>query len=216
MLGRFLDHLEEWLIAVLMGAATVIVFIAVCHRYAAAMHYPASLQFIQDGLLKINLTWAQELCIFLFIWMAKFGAAYGVRHGTHVGVDTLVRSLPPKPARWLTLVGLSGGVIFTGIIGTVGVGFVWQKGLHYSLLHLFNMPTGDLLEGDVSEVLEWPLWAIYLCIPCGSLLMCFRFLQVMWAYWRTGELPHHEVAHVENLDDNDEYYPTPEGKVDVK
>ena len=22
--------------------------------------------------------WAQELCIYMFIWMAKFGAAYGV------------------------------------------------------------------------------------------------------------------------------------------
>ena len=31
----------------------------------------------------------------MFIWMAKFGAAYGVRHGTHVGVDVLVRALPP-------------------------------------------------------------------------------------------------------------------------
>ena len=31
--------------------------------------------------------------------------------------------------------------------------------------------------------------------------MCFRFLQVMWAFWRRGELPHHEVAHVEHLDE---------------
>jgi len=213
MLGRFLDHLEEWLIAFLMGAATIIVFVAVVHRYAAAAHYPASLQFIQDFLLRINLTWAQELCIFLFIWMAKFGAAYGVRHGTHVGVDTLVRALPPRQARWLTFVGLSGGVLFTGIVGTLALAFVWQKGMHWSVLHWLNRDTGDLSEPDVSPDMEAPLWIVYLCIPLGSLLMCFRFLQVMWGYWRTGELPHHEVAHVENLDDNDEYYPTPEGKV---
>jgi len=213
MLGRFLDHLEEWLIAFLMGAATIIVFVAVVHRYAAAAHYPASLQFIQDFLLRINLTWAQELCIFLFIWMAKFGAAYGVRHGTHVGVDTLVRALPPRQARWLTFVGLSGGVLFTGIVGTLALAFVWQKGMHWSVLHWLNQDTGDLSEPDVSPDMEAPLWIVYLCIPLGSLLMCFRFLQVMWGYWRTGELPHHEVAHVENLDDNDEYYPTPEGKV---
>ena len=213
MLNRILNHLEEWLIAFLMGAATIIVFVAVVHRYAAAAHYPASLQFIQDSLLKINLTWAQELCIFLFIWMAKFGAAYGVRHGTHVGVDTLVRSLPPRQARWLTLVGLFGGALFTGIIGTVSAVFVWHKGLDYSVMSVLHLDTTGLLEGDVSPDLEWPLWAVYLCIPLGSLLMCYRFLQVIWTYWRTNELPHHEVAHVENLPDNDEYYPTPEGKV---
>ena len=113
MFGRFLDHLEEWLIAFLMGAATLLIFVAVVHRYAAGWHYPAFLQFIQDFLLKINLSWAQELCIYMFIWMAKFGAAYGVRHGTHVGVDVLVRALSPAKARWLTIIGLSGGALFT-------------------------------------------------------------------------------------------------------
>ena len=31
--------------------------------------------------------------------------------------------------------------------------------------------------------------------------MCFRFLQVAVAFWRTGELPHHDVAHVEGIDE---------------
>ena len=42
--------------------------------------------------------WAQELCIYMFIWMAKFGAAYGVRTGIHVGVDVVVRDgAGPRP-----------------------------------------------------------------------------------------------------------------------
>src|SRR5438067_26324 len=139
MLNRFLDHLEEWLIAFLMGAATLLIFVAVVHRYAAAAHYPASLQFIQDALLKINLSWAQELCIYMFIWMAKFGAAYGVRHGTHVGVDTLVRALPPSKARILTFIGLSGGALFTAVVGTMGAVFVWDNGLHQALFHVLGM-----------------------------------------------------------------------------
>ena len=31
---KVLDHLEEWLISFLMGAATLIIFAAVMHRYA--------------------------------------------------------------------------------------------------------------------------------------------------------------------------------------
>jgi len=139
--------------------------------------------------------------------MAKFGAAYGVRFGTHVGVDTLVRSLPPKPARWLTLVGLLGGVLFTAVVGTMGARFVWDNGLHYALWHALHIDTGDLPEGPTSPDLEVPTWIPYLCIPLASYLMCFRFLQVIHKFWTKGELPHHEVAHVEGLNTEDTAQP---------
>ncbi len=34
---KVLDHFEEWLIAFLMGAATLVVFVAVVHRYASGL-----------------------------------------------------------------------------------------------------------------------------------------------------------------------------------
>jgi len=213
MLGRLLDHLEEWLIAFLMGAATLLIFVAVCHRYAAGWHYPAALQFIQDFLLKINLSWAQELCIYMFIWMAKFGAAYGVRHGTHVGVDVLVRALPPAKARWLTIFGLLGGALFTVVIGTMGAVLVWDDGMHYAWLARLGRNVGDLSEGATTPDLELPVWIEYLAIPLASYLMCFRFMQVLVRFIRTGDLPHHEVAHVEGLQDVDNYEPTPQGSI---
>ena len=49
------------------------------------------------------------------------------------------------------------------------------------------------------------MWIDYLAIPLASYLMCFRFLQVLVEFWRTGELPKHEVAHVEGLEDVDDY-----------
>ena len=213
MFGRILDHLEEWLIAFLMGAATLLIFVAVVHRYASSWHYPAALQFIQDFLLRIDLSWAQELCIYMFIWMAKFGAAYGVRHGTHVGVDVLVRALPPAKARWLTIFGLFGGVVFTGVIGTMGAVLVWDDGMHYAWRAHLGRDVGDLSEGATTPDLELPVWIEYLAIPLASYLMCFRFLQVLVKFWRTGELPKHEVAHVEGLEDVDNYAVTPEGTV---
>ena len=75
---KILNHLEEWLITFLMGAATLIVFVAVLHRYSAGYAIPG----VQDWLLSLNMTWAQELTIIMFVWMAKFGAAYGVRTGS--------------------------------------------------------------------------------------------------------------------------------------
>ncbi len=54
---------------------------------------------IYSWLAALDVSWAQELCIYMFIWMAKFGAAYGVRTGIHVGVDVLVNLLPRAVAQ---------------------------------------------------------------------------------------------------------------------
>jgi C4-dicarboxylate transporter, DctQ subunit len=178
---RVLDRLEEWLIATLMGAATLLIFVAVVHRYASTVSIPG----VQDWLLKINLSWAQELCIYMFIWMAKFGAAYGVRTGIHVGVDVLINRLPDNYRAKFIIFGLLAGALFTGVIGTLGAQFVWD------IAH----------TEEVSADLELPMWIVYLAIPCGSYLMCFRFLQVAWTFVRTGTLPHHDASHVEGLDE---------------
>lgn len=182
---RVLDRLEEWLIASLIAGATLLIFVAVAHRYAldvcAKYHFDAA----YDLLFKVNLAWAQELCIYMFVWMAKFGAAYGVRTGIHVGVDVVINHLPPRWRFASVMFGLLAGAFFTGVVGTLGVRFVYE-----------------LAQTDqTSPDMEAPMWIVYLAIPCGSYLMSFRFLQVAWGFLRTGEVPHHDAAHVEGVDE---------------
>jgi C4-dicarboxylate transporter, DctQ subunit len=125
------------------------------------------------SLTSINLSWAQELATYMFVWMAKFGAALGVRTGIHVGVDVFVNRLAPQARKPVIMFALACGALFTGVIGTLGAVYVYE------------------LDADqVSPELEWPSWIIYLCIPLGSYLMCFRFLQVMWRYHESGLVPH--------------------------
>ena len=51
---KVLDHLEEWLITLLMGSATLIIFAAVVHRYLSGMSIPG----LQDFMLSLNMSWA--------------------------------------------------------------------------------------------------------------------------------------------------------------
>jgi C4-dicarboxylate transporter DctQ subunit len=189
VLLRILDRLEEIQIATLIAAATVVIFVAVVQRYGTGV------PFLYPYFSQIHMSWAQELCIYMFVWMAKFGAAYGVRTGIHVGVDVLVLMLSPKWRKVTILFGLLCGALFTGIIGTMGAKFV----------------IGLSQTDQTSPDLELPSWIVYLCIPLGSYLMCFRFLQVAWAYLRTGELPHHDHSHVEGIEVDTAVGPTPEG-----
>lgn len=162
---RFLDHLEEWLIGALMAAATLLIFVAVIHRYGMGI------EALQPYLQHIHLSWAQELCIYMFVWMAKhdeLGAGV-VLHAVdqHVNAD------------------VNAGALFTAIIGTLGANFVWE------IAH----------TEQTSADLELPMWLVYLAVPCGSYLMCFRFLQVTFSFIRTGELPKHDHSHVEGMDE---------------
>ncbi len=178
MFLRILDRLEEIIIASLMGAATLITFVTVVHRYLV------DVPILYPYLFWINLTWSQELCIYMFIWMAKFGAAYGVRTGIHVGVDVLIKRLNDRWRKGVILFGLMGGALFTAIVGTMGAKFVIE-----------------LMGTDqVSPDMEIPSWIVYGCIPLGSYLMCFRFLQVCWTFFRTGELPHHDATNVDGIE----------------
>ncbi|APG13988.1 C4-dicarboxylate transporter DctM subunit [Bradyrhizobium sp. S3.9.1] len=198
VLNQALNHLEEWLIATLIAAATGLIFIAVVHRYGAGesivlsrwaaahgMNWLATLSMaVFTFLSELDLSWAQELCIYMFIWMAKFGAAYGVRTGIHVGVDLLVNRLPEHSRKHVILFSLLCGALFTGMIAAFGASFVAE---------MFK-------TGQQSNDLEAPMWFVYLAIPLGSGLMCFRFLQVSWSYYWTGHLPHHDESHVEGVE----------------
>ncbi len=198
-LGRVVDHLEEWLIAFLIAGATMLIFVAVVHRYGTGLSINGSKWAAAQGMTGLaavlfsvfkwfsswDLSWSQELCIYMFVWMAKFGAAYGVRTGVHVGVDVVTNSVTAASRYWVVMFGLLAGALFTFTIGAFGANFV---------AHMFA-------TSQTSNDLEVPMWIVYLAIPLGSFLMCFRFLQVMYAFGKTGELPHTDESHVDGLDE---------------
>ncbi len=162
MLNKLLDRFEEILIASFMAAATLITFAAVVMRYVGGS----------------GISWAQELTIYLFIWMAKFGAAYGVRTGIHIGVDFVVNAAGPSLRRTLVICAMLLGVVFTGIIAFFG-------GRWVIFIHGTSQTSPDL---------EWPMWIIYLAIPLGSGLMCYRFIQALLLFVKTGQLRSHTTS----------------------
>ena len=202
MLLRILDRFEEILISALMALAVVLIFVAVVHRFSigfaadlvgyARTHDMEGLQSAARSAFKsinsLKLTWAQEACIYLFVWMAKFGAAYGVRIGIHVGVDILAQRLTGTAQKVITTIAMSGGILFTAILVWIGADFVWHvaKG------------------GQISPDLEIKMWIVYLAVPLGSALMCFRFIQALWIYLTTGEIAHHDIASVDGVEDEAE------------
>ena len=78
MLGM-INKLEELIICLLLASMTLLVFVEVVLRFGFG----------------IGLMWSQELTLHLSAWMVLFGVSYGIKVGSHIGVDALVKIMPP-------------------------------------------------------------------------------------------------------------------------
>jgi C4-dicarboxylate transporter DctQ subunit len=85
----------------------------------------------------------------------------------------------------LVHIGLLAGALFTGVVAVLGARFVH---------HLYG-------TGHYAAVLDVPMWAVYLAVPLGSALMCFRFFEASWRFHHTGELAKHDSGALPGLDD---------------
>lgn len=105
---RWLGHLEEGLIAVLMAAMTVVTFMQVVARYV----------------FNYSFVWALELTGVMFAWLIFVGMSYGVRVGAHIGVDALVKSLGRGARRAVGFVAAFLCFLYAAIFAVGGFQYV--------------------------------------------------------------------------------------------
>jgi C4-dicarboxylate transporter DctQ subunit len=92
-----IDRIEEILISLMLGIATLLVFAQVVARYV----------------FNAGITWAPELVQHLFLWTVMIGASYGFKHGVHLGVDVLMKKLPEIQRRIMALTAVVVSLSFT-------------------------------------------------------------------------------------------------------
>lgn len=147
MMG-WVNRLEEGLIALLLTVMTLITFMQVVARYV----------------FNYSFVWALELVTFLFGGLIFIGISYGVRVGSHIGVDALVKNLSPAKAR---VVGAAAAVlcmVYAAIVFTGGWVYV-----------------GKMVEiGIQAQDIPIPQWVPRLVLPVGFALLFFRFGQVLY------------------------------------
>lgn len=105
--------------------------------------------------------WQTEVSIYLLIFVTFVGAAYGLKHHAHVGVDLLVERLPLR-AKLVTR-------IVTAILATVVVLVVIWTSFH---------TWWEAVEGGFRSptALRAPLSVAYAILPLGMLLVLFQYL----------------------------------------
>jgi len=167
-------RLEEGLIAFLLAVMTLVTFAQVIARYV----------------FNYSFVWALELVTYLFGFLIFIGMSYGVRVGSHIGVDALVKALKPKAAR---IVGGTAALLC----------------LVYALIIFYGswQYVAKMYEiGILAEDLPIPQWVPRLSLLVGFGLLVVRFAE---AFFRiaTGRETRMQVADeaVDALKHKDEY-----------
>jgi C4-dicarboxylate transporter, DctQ subunit len=149
---RLLSRAEEMFVDAAMAFSALLLFINVVLRY----------WFLAP------LSWAEELSLYLVVWMVFVGASIATRTRGHIAIELLALALSPVHRRRLAL-----GV---GLAVLVFLGFF----IYYGSGHTLRIRD----SGQLTPVMLAPMWLAYLAMPAGGALMFVRTCQMLWRLWR--------------------------------
>ena len=152
MVGRLLDlycTMLKFIIVACLALMVVLVFGNVVLRYA----------------FNSGITLSEELSRWLMVWLTFLGAVVALREHAHLGVDTLIRALPPLGKRlcfvasyalmlyadWLLLAGSWRQTVITAGDSAPATGL--SVGIFYSAGVVFGVSAGVILLYDLLRVL---------------------------------------------------------------
>ncbi len=172
MLLKFLSRAEENIIAALMVAMTLLVFIDVVMRFGWG-----------SGFL-----WSQELTLYIAAWFVLFGISYGLKVGAHIGVDALVNQFPPRPRRIVSGLAVILSLLYCGLflygswiylqkIYSIGIS-VEDMQLFGWLAGLFSESAAEVVKLDLEDPLI-PLWFAQSILLVGMILFSIRLLDLL-------------------------------------
>lgn len=200
--GGLVDHIEETLIAVLLGLMTAVTFANVIARFV----------------FNSNILWALELTVFIFGWLVLLGASYAVKKHAHLGVDAILNMLAPAPRRILALIAVGCCLVFS-LLMLKGAYDYWAvfadlpptsgrwfpTGFNLSARSQSFYEVDDIpmvaplrfLEGMINydeSYEKLPKVVPYFVLPLSMVLLVIRFTQVAMQIWR-GETDRIVASH---------------------
>jgi C4-dicarboxylate transporter DctQ subunit len=147
-LNKLFPKFEEYFIAFLLAAMTVVNVLNVFVRYV----------------LKSNIHWAMEFTVIAFAWLIFLGAAWGIKVGAHIGVDTLINLFSNKVKKRISIVAAVLCIVY-GI---------------FILIGSYNYVSKIYSVGILSQDIKWlPQWMPRVVMPLGYALIVLRFTEAL-------------------------------------
>ena len=149
MFMRILNRTEEAVICILLVLTTLLVFVDVVMRFG----------------FNTGFMWSQELTLHMSAWFVLFGASYGLKVGSHIGMDSFVRLFPRAGRRALTAIAALLAIFYC---------FLILKG---SWVYLAKIKMIDITLED----LPLPAWIAHGMLLVGFIFVTIRLFIILWS-----------------------------------
>lgn len=150
-LSRWIGRVSEltgYLSAFALVAATLVTTHGVVVRY----------------FLKQPTVWQLEITVYLLMFVTFVGAAYGLKHHAHVGVDLLVTKAAPRPR---LMIQVTTATLCLGVVLVV----MWTAYQDWNQAYLFDYRS--------ATAFRFPLWIAYAILPLGMLLVALQYVAMI-------------------------------------
>ncbi len=148
---RILQRILVSIIFALAGGMFIIIFLQVIFRYV----------------LRMPISWSEEIARYLMVWGSCLAAASAYGYGSHIGVKALVNLLSEKKAKWARI------VVHLAVSTLMVV--VTYEGFRLSFL-LFDQE---------SAAMQIPMTYPYLAIPVGAFLILVQAVVMIFHEFKT-------------------------------
>lgn len=138
--------------------AIVKILYSVCAFLMFVMVSVVTAQVVSRYVFGNPFTWTEELARYTFVWMSMLGMAVGVKYGSHIALDILVKKLRGAPQKALMVINQLFVLAFVAV-------------LTYSGIKLVQLGTRQ-----TSPSLGLPMEWVYVVIPISGVLMIFFVL----------------------------------------
>ncbi len=108
--------------------------------------------------------WQTETTVYLLMFVAFVGAAYGLKHHAHVGVDLLIDQVPTRPQ---LLVRLITALACLAVVLVV----MWTAYQSWHEAYLFDHRS--------ATAFRFPLWIAYAILPLGMLTVALQYVAMI-------------------------------------
>lgn len=147
-MSDLVNKLEEGIIAALLAAMTLLTFLQVVMRYV----------------FNSGFVWALETTTYMFGWLVLFGMSYGVKKGSHIGIDVVVKLFPAATQRIIGILAALLCILYAAIMLYGG----WR---YADTMHTLGVEAEDI------AVERWILVSI---LPVGFALLLYRLSEITW------------------------------------
>lgn len=137
-------------------------------------------QALARELFSMSSPWVLEVTTLMFAWLILFGMSYGIKAGTHLGVDAVAKLFPDRWYRVFAVIAALACVLYAAILFDAGwFGAILGDGANArggALTYVQKM----YRVGVELEDLAVPRWVAYSILPIGLMLFAIRALQALW------------------------------------